>query len=429
MFKKIINTFGTKFLGALLNFAIAAVISQAVGDVGKGEQSLLLTTITFILIFSDIVSGSSLVFLTPKHSFSKLILPTYIWSILIGLISACIVPIFYHALSLDFTINIGILSIFASLNAVNVTILIGKQRVKEANYLNLFQPIAILSALAICYFLCGMKNVNAYIIALYVAYGGSWLGGLLLLRKDFRKVILHSWKEYKPVVSDLFKFGILNQTGHFVQFFNLRLSYYLLASYIDPGTTGVFSIAVSLAEAIWIISRSIALVQYARIANSDDPVYSQRLTLDLTKICIAFSTAGMLVLALFPSSFYIWMFGPEFGGVPPLIRILAPGTLMYSVYMIMGHYYSGIGKYQMNTYSALCGLFFTFSLGFTLIPRFEIYGAAITTSCAYIANAAFLIVFFLKHSGLHLRDCLLSVSDIRNFYSMFKLYYKEKFDK
>lgn len=414
-------------MGALLNFVIAAVISQAVGDVGKGEQSLLLTTITFILIFSDIISGSSLVYLTPKHSFSKLILPSYIWSILVGLVSACIIPIFYNTLPFHITMNIGILAILASLNAVNVEILIGKERVKAANYLNLFQPIAILGTLSICYFLLGITNVNSYIIALYAAYGGSWLGGFILLRKEFIKTRICRWAEYKTVTADLVKYGFLNQTGHFVQFFNLRLSYYLLASYMSPGSTGVFSNAVSLAEAIWIISRSIALVQYARISNSDDAAYSQKLTLDLTKLCLAFSTAGMLVLALFPSAFYIWMFGPEFGEIPTLIRILAPGTLMYSVYLIIGHYYSGIGKYQMNTYSALCGLFFTFSLGFTLIPHFDIYGAAITTSVAYIANATFLIAFFLKDSGFHIRDCLLSRADIRNYYTMFLTYFNDKF--
>ncbi len=429
MFKKIINTLGTKLFGALLNFAIAAVISQAVGDVGKGEQSLLLTTITFIIIFSDIVSGTSLVYLTPKHSFSKLILPTYIWSVCVGLVASCVIPIFYSSLPLNIAVNIGILSILASLNAVNVTILTGKERINAVNCLNLFQPIAILSTLLICYFIFDIRNVNAYIIALYVSYGGSWLGGIFLLRRDFRHTVFHRFQDYKPVIHDLFKFGILNQSSHFVQFFNLRLSYYLLASYIDPGSTGVFSNATSLAEAICIISRSINLVQYARISNALNIAYSQKLTLDLTKISLVLSTAGILVLTLFPSSFYIWMFGPEFGEISTLIRILAPGTLMYSVYLIICHYYSGIGRYQMNTYSSICGLFFTFSLGFTLIPHFDIYGAAITSSVTYIAMSVFLIAFFLKESGFRLRDCLLTSSDIRDYRTMLRTFMNEKFSK
>ena len=175
MFKKILNTFGTKFLTAAINFAIAAVISQAVGDVGKGEQTLMLTTITFILIFSDIISGSALVYLAPKHPFSKLLLPSYLWSTLVGLVAAGIIPLFYHDLGTGITLHICMLAVFSSLSTVNTTLLVGKERVTAANYANLWQPVSILTTLLICYFYCDILNINAYIIALYIAYGGSFL--------------------------------------------------------------------------------------------------------------------------------------------------------------------------------------------------------------------------------------------------------------
>ena len=53
-----------------------------------------------------------------------------------------------------------------------------------------------------------------------------------------------------------------------------------------------------------------------------------------------------------------------------LIRILAPGVLLYGIFLILGHYYSGSGRYFMNTIAALCGLVVTLGCGFTLIPRF-----------------------------------------------------------
>jgi len=420
VFKKIINTLGTKVLGAVLSFIIAVVISQAVGDVGKGEQTLLLSTIAFVLIFSDIVSGASLVYLTPKHPFSKLFLPSYVWSTLVGLVAAAVIPLFYPTLPHVVALHIGLLSVLSSLSAVNTTILIGRERVTAANMVNLWQPVALLSTLCICYFGVGMLNINAYIIALYVAYGGSWLAGLFLLRNEFRGFRIHAWHEYQAVLKDLFRFGLLNQSSHFVQFFNLRLSYYLLDKYIDIGSTGVFSNAVSLVEAIWIISRSIALVQYARIANADDRAYSQRLTLELSKICLLVSTAAMFLLACFPPAFYRWLFGPEFGEVTYLIWILAPGALLYCLALIFGHYYSGIGKYHINTYTALCGVVFTLLCGFTLIPAIGIYGAAITTTCANAANAIFISILFLKQSHLRISDFIITPQNIRQYYQELK---------
>lgn len=420
MFRKIVNTFGTRLLGAILNFLIAVVISHAVGDVGKGEQALLLMDITFVLIFSDIVSGSSIVFLTPKHDFSKIILPAYLWSILVGLLSIAVIPFASGEMSLMVAVNVGILSILSSIGSVNTSVLIGRERVNAANAVNLWQPATLLATLLVCYFCFGMFNLNAYIIALYVAYGGSWLLGNILLRNEYRDFKFCSITAYKEVLKDLFKFGCLNQSGHLVQFINLRLGFYLLERFVDTGSTGVFSNAVSLAEAVWLISRSIALVQYSRIANSDDPVYSKRLTLELSKICLAFSAGAMVVLALLPSSFHLWLFGPEFGELPTLIRILAPGTLIYCLFLIIGHYFSGTGRYQMNTYAALCGLVFTLVLGFTLIPRYGIYGAAITSSLSYAANAVFMLVAFFRKSTFRVGDLLVTKKNIVDFVQMIK---------
>ena len=403
-----------------MNFLIAVVISQTVGDVGKGEQALLLMDITFVLIFSDIISGSSIVFLAPKYEFSKLIPPAYLWSVMIGLFSIVVFPLVGGEMTWSLAANIGLLSVLSSLTSVNTSVLIGRERVNAANAVNLWQPVTILLTLLVCYFGFGMLNLNAYIISLYVAYGGSWLLGTILLLKEFRNFSFFSAIEYKEVVSALFKYGILNQAGHLVQFFNLRLGFYLLQRFVDTGSTGVFSNAVSLAEAVWIVSRSIALVQYARIANSDDIDYSRRLTLDLSKVCLAFSAVGMTVLALLPASFHLWLFGPEFGALPTLIRILAPGALMYTLYMMMEHYFSGIGRYQMDIYAALCGLVFTFALGFTLIPQYGIYGAAITSSISYMASAVFMLIAFFRRSRFKIVDIFISKKNILDFTQMIK---------
>lgn len=422
MFKKIANTFGTRLLAAICNFLIAIVISQSVGDVGKGEQSLLLTTISFILIFSDIVSGNSLVYLTPKYSFGKILVPSYLWSILVGALSIGFVQIFYPSMALMLSLNIGILAILASLRAIHVEVLIGKEKVNQANLLNLLQPVFILLTLLVFYFALGNKTLNSYIYALYVSYGVTWLIGAWMLRKEFRHFQFEKISDYQPVVKDLFKYGLLNQMGHFVQFFNLRLSYYLLNMYMDEGRVGVFSNAVSLSESIWIISNSIALVQYGRIANANNTKYSQKLTLDLAKLCFFVSLIAVAVLSVLPSSFYMFFFGPEFGELPNVIRILAPGVLMYSLFLIIGHYYSGIGKYQMNTYAALCGLCFTFILGFTLVPHLDIYGAALTSTMAYSANALFLLICFFRSSHFEWKNLLITKSDISQYYHDFKDY-------
>jgi O-antigen/teichoic acid export membrane protein len=103
-----------------------------------------------------------------------------------------------------------------------------------------------------------------------------------------------------------------------------------------------------------------------------------------------------------------------------LIRILAPGILLYCIFLILGHYYSGTGRYQMNTFAALCGLVVTFVCGFTLIPRYDVTGAAITSAVSYTVNAVFLFVFFVKESHFKGRDFLLTKSEIQNYIAELK---------
>ena len=425
MFKKILNTFGTKILAAIINFLIAVVLSQTIGDTGKGTQTLMLATITFILIFSEIVCGESIVFLTPRHKFKQLLVPSVLWATLIAIIMGLGIWWFYP-MEPQLVLHVAILSLISSLSGINFRYLIGKEEIKKANYNTLLQPVLIIIVLLIYYVGLKRTDIYGYVIGLYVAYGGSFLLGIWMLRDEYAHLNLFQHTDYKGVLKDLFKYGFLNQTGHFVQFFNLRLSYYLLDYYIDKGRVGVFSNAVSLAEAIWIISNSIALVQYARISNADDRAYAQRLTLNLGKICLAISALAVVVLVVLPSSFYAFVFGPEFSEVAGILRWLAPGVLLYCIFLILGHYYSGIGRYQMNTYASLCGLVATFAFGFTLIPRYDVTGAALTSTLSYTVNAIFLLCFFLKESDFRWRDFILTRKEIKEYFAEVKKEFMER---
>jgi O-antigen/teichoic acid export membrane protein len=143
----------------------------------------------------------------------------------------------------------------------------------------------------------------------------------------------------------------------------------------------------------------------------------------LAKICFAVAFPAVLVLSLLPSSFYVFVFGPEFGQMALLIRILAPGVLFYSIFLILGHYYSGSGRYFMNTVAALCGLALTLGCGFTLIPRFAAIGAASTAAMAYSMNAVFLLVCFLKESRFKVRDFVLTPLELKKYILEIKNHY------
>jgi O-antigen/teichoic acid export membrane protein len=85
---------------------------------------------------------------------------------------------------------------------------------------------------------------------------------------------------------------------------------------------------------------------------------------------------------------------------------LAPGILVFVNALIIGHYFSGSGKYHVNTLGSTVGLIITIILSYLLIPRFGYMGAAVTASISYLATSVFVTWFFCREAHLKFSSLL-----------------------
>ena len=134
------------------------------------------------------------------------------------------------------------------------------------------------------------------------------------------------------------------QLSSIIQLFNYRLNYYLINYFYSKALLGVFTIGVQVSEGFWLISKSIATVQYARIANSTDADYAKILTIKFIKITFAATLLTLVPLLLLPANFFTYIFGKEFGYVKNIILLMSAGILALAVNSIFSHFYSGTGK-------------------------------------------------------------------------------------
>jgi O-antigen/teichoic acid export membrane protein len=128
LFGKILNTFGARALAAVINLLIAIVLSQYLGPAGKGIQSLVITTITFILVFANLIGGGTLVYLVPRYAPSLLILPSFLWTIFVSILSYFVLLLF-PVVDESIVIHICILSVLNSFVSINTSVLIGKEKI------------------------------------------------------------------------------------------------------------------------------------------------------------------------------------------------------------------------------------------------------------------------------------------------------------
>jgi len=418
LFRNIYTTFATNFVSALLNLLIAVVISQTLGAHVKGEQSIILTNIVILLLFNNIIGGATLVYIVPRFDNRKVVLYSYLWAFIVCS-GAFLVMRLIPGLSHELLIHTFILTFISALASANTMILLGKEKILAKNAIHILQILSVAVFLVFAIFALNIENINAYIYALYFGYGSSLLLSIILLAKHWnagQKIA----EIKKPLIPSMFRFGFFNQLSHITQMLSLRLSYYLLLIFYGNESVGIYSVAVAIIESVWLISKSIATVQYARITNSTDEAYNLRLTVKLLRTSLLFSILMIIGLSILPVSFFRFLFGEEFGPVKQIILLLIPGVFFYNFYLITGHYFSGKGKYHINTVASAIGLLVTLALSLVLIPLYDFYGAAMAGSLSFIATSTYAFWVFRKISGFPLKEFFPGKGDILEYQSFFK---------
>ena len=426
MFRKIINTLSTRIFSAVLNLLIAVLISQYLGPIGKGQQGLIIATITYILIFSNLVGGSTLVYLVPRYGYLRLLLPSYLWSLSMSLTFYLILNTI-QIVDQTFVLNICVLSIFISFISIHSNLLIGFEKVKTANLIWFLQPLMIIGFL-LAFLLNGISlSIGTYFNALYFSLSILViLSFVLLIRANKISVPSKQLSTFK-LIYKMFRLGFLNQMAHIFQMLSFRMSYYWLGQVYTEAEVGIFSNGTSLVESIWLVSRSISLVQYSKIVNMDDKREAQTLTLNLSKLSFVISFIILLPMIFLPSSFYEFIFGESFGDVRLVVQSLAPGVLFLNLNIIISHYFSGTGKYHLNTIASFAGLIIAIPLFSWMIPAYGLIGAGLASSISYFITSIVILTYFKKETKIHSNGFLIKFIDLLQFKQLLKdtFFYKK----
>lgn len=391
MWRSIFGNFGVRVLSALLNLGLVILFSQLTGAVGKGEQSLLLTSIAILTIFDSLVGGAALVYLSSRFSWIGLLGASYIWIVWIS-ISAFFILFFLDVFTTTYLLHVVLLSAISAVCAVHASLLLGQQRLKAFNFIQLAVPLlTFLTCAAQWYF----QEALNYELALYVAYISSLIISIFAVFRFIpaKQTMSSSWLS---IWKKMFALGFYNQLAHVLQLLSFRASYYILEQYKGEAAVGVFSNASSITESIWLIATSISLWQYAVISNAQDQQYTIQLTEKLIRFGMLAALLGVLFFLLLPASFYQLVFGSDFGGLRALMWALAPGVWMFTYALVVGHYFSGHGRYAINALASGVGLVLSLSASMLLIPSYGALGAAIAASISYGATSIVVLRYFLK---------------------------------
>ena len=410
MIRKIGGTILTRFLTLLGAFLIVVLNTNTLGKEGQGTIALINFGILCILALSNYIGGGAVVYLTPRLGIKNLVLPAYIWSALVGLL--IYFGLVFTPLANPYLIEMTVLAFLHGLFGFHMQVLIGKERIKSFNALQVIQVFSLLLFMVFFYWVQKQGTVDSFIYSMFGSFALVFACSLAMVIRYFKSCfevdLLRSFRE-------ILNYSKYAQTANVLQILNYRLNFLLMEKLIlgSRGAIGIYSVGMYVSEAVWNVSKSLSMVQYSRISNVENAKYNQRLTRTFFKVSMAFTACVVVVLLSLPEGVYTFVFGDTFIGIKEVLYFIAPGILFNSGSVIISHYFSGVGKYKYNTLASAIGLTGTLVFGYLLITSMELSGASITFSIAMFAQFLFLMFLYGRESEARFKDLLINKQDVK----------------
>ena len=389
--KNIVVTILSKSLILLLNFAVVVMTTQLWGADGRGAVAIFVADLSLISIFANVFTGSSVSYFFSRLGTSKLATAAYLWSFVVATAGALVLMAFGRLTEASFLFAAASLM---GLIAFHNSLFVGDQKIGYYNLLTVLQPALLLLCMLFCQLLWPQLGYYGY-------FFGQTLSLLLMLLvcgvlRRKMQLRLH-WDFDSDCNRQMLSFGWKTELSSLLQFFNYRLTYYLLAYFISRGSVGIFSIGVTVAEAIWVVSRSVSMVQFSNVLKQGNTSQSRKETMSLALVSLGISVACILVVLLLPASLFAFIFGPEFGEVKRVVLLLAPGILALAFSNVLGNYFSAIRQLNILIFKSFIGLVVTLVLAIWLIPKWQIDGACVVNAASYLVSSAVLLWYYLSN--------------------------------
>lgn len=412
--RDLFTTIGTRYLIAFLNLALIFINAKVLGVEGLGLVGLILAMVGIATICCSVLSGNTIVYFMNRYSMQAIFWPSYCW-MPIGAGIACGSMAIFGLLPEGYGFEIYMLSILTSLVTANSRFLLGKNQILGFNLTFVLQGGLLFFVLLFFYYGLKIQNITAYLWGMYLTNGIAFLVSLFLLLPflNEKEIDPRKGRSQYALIQEMFAYGLWGGADNIAETLTTRLNYFLIQRFAGLGSVGLLDAGTKISESVWHINRSIGFITYSRVARTPDPDEQKQITLRFFKLTFCAVSLATSCILLIPEWVYTdYLFSPEFKGMRNVIIGLSVGIIALACNSILSQYFIGSGKIRYSTGSSLTGLSSLFISGHLLIPRYGVFGSAISSSIAFSTMLAFSIVIFCWKTGARPRDFLINQEDV-----------------
>ena len=411
--KNTLITFATRSVAVVFGVGISIIIARTLGPEGKGIYSLAILLPALLVTFTNLGVNPATVFYTAKRKYSPkeilgnniiLTILISVFAILLGLV---IIRLFSNELFPGVRKEYLLLALCLTplpffFDFVS-HILVGLQKIQTYNITCFLQSFLflILVGLFLLWFQLGIK---AAIAARIIAFLLAGIVLFLFVKRETDGIFLRPNKQY---LKDVSFYGSRAHLAGMISFLHYRADLFLINIFLNPVAVGFYSVAVALAEGMWLIHRSVGTVLFPKLASETDSESLKQFTPLVCRNVLLVALVAAVLLFAFSHWVVVLLYSETFLESIQPFRILLVGAVAVCGHSILANDLMARGKPMLLSHIGVVSLALNIILNIIWIPQWGIIGAAWATTVSYSAMFIITVLVYGKISGNKIKDVIL----------------------
>ena len=404
--KQTLLTTGTKIVNLGLGMLISILLARGLGPEGKGIYTLAILFPTLIVTFSNLGLGPATVYYVAQDKYplksvfgSNTILSLLLGfvGVIAGLLLAAIFPteIFPDVPRSTLYLALTLVPLNLFLSQVGTQILLGSRRIRDLNTATILTSFSFLVLLFLAIVSLG-AGVQGAVLANVLSSALMCVLLFIWIRRLVGGISLRIARDYLRHSLD---YGLKTYVGNVISFLNYRIELFILGFLMPAAALGFYSVAVGLAERLWLVSQSAAMLVFPVISAEKDERKRSEFTPIISRNVFLITLIGAIVLFFLSPWLIVLLYSQSYLPTVQLFRILLPGIVFLSASRVLANDIAGRGEPLLNTYVGGFGLVVQVILNLVLINQIGVAGSAWATSISYALILLVRVVVYSRVSG------------------------------
>jgi O-antigen/teichoic acid export membrane protein len=385
MNRAVLLTVAARLAVVLTGIASGIVTARVLGPGGRGEYFVIVTFATLLVQLTNLGIHSSNTYLAARDpGLIRPLAANSLW-IALGLGSAAASLAAFAGqwwgwlpAEPDLDVWLGVALVPPTLyGLLGSSLLVAVGRFTAFNVYQVLSNLAAVAALALAW------RLGAGVTGLLAAAAAAWWASGLALHLLVARSGQGSWRFRTDVLRSSVWFAGKAYLTCLIGFLLARANVLLLPRWCGDAETGFYSVAVQVADAMWILPGAVGLVLFPALVRQQQSRWETSARL-LARVAVLMA-AACLVCALLIGPFVRLAFGPQFEPAVAVVLWMLPGIFCYALTSVISQFLAASGLPAAVVGIWLVGLGVLGVASWQLVPEHGAVGAAISLSAANLA--------------------------------------------